>query len=114
MIHRLLCDIGASFIAPTIVLCLGFANSRLPHNDWDRDFRLRLTLIFSTSLFLFTICVLMFQDRIFAVDLWKESPIFYSIVYLVFVAITALGLGAVVHWKLRPSLWRNVRRKSDS
>jgi hypothetical protein len=112
-IRKLLDDIGASLIAPVLFLCLGFGNSRLPYNRWDRDFRMKLTLTFSIVLFLFTICVIMIQDRLLLVDLWKARPIFYSFVYLVFSSLMVVGLISVIHWKLRPRLWRKDHCKSD-
>lgn len=105
-INKLLDDIGGSFIAPVFVLCLGFANSRLPWNRRDRDFGVRLTLAFSALLFLFTICVMMIQDRQILVDIWKSRPIFYSFIYLICGSLTISSLAALTYWQLRPKIWR--------
>jgi hypothetical protein len=73
---------------------------------------MKLTLTFSVSLFLLTISVILIQDRMILVDLWKEGPIFYSFVYLICSTLTVSGLVALINWKLRPELWRKDHHKS--
>lgn len=109
-IHQLIEDFGASLIAPFFVLVLGFANSRLPWNRDSRGLRVRLTLSFATLLFAFTICVLMFQDRLIAVGLWESNRILYSLFCGVVIVLFVVGIGWLVYWKLRPRFWRDDSR----
>jgi hypothetical protein len=112
-INKLAEDIEYCFVAPIIVLCLGFANSRLPLNRNDSAFRMRLILSLAILLFTFSLCAIMVQDRAILISLWKESPILYSFVYLVGSVLVLVGIYALVYWKLRPGLWRQNHREYD-
>jgi cell division protein FtsL len=68
---------------------------------------MRLALSLATLLFLFTICTLMIQDRAILVDLWLGSSILFSLVYLIGIVSCSLGVIWLIHWKLRPALWRD-------
>ncbi len=82
-IEQLAGDIGGCFVAPIIVLCLGFANSKLPFNRRDSAFRMRLILAFAILLLVFSICTVLVQDRVLLVNLWRMSPVLYSFAYTV-------------------------------
>lgn len=105
-INKLTEDIGFCFVAPIFVLCMGFANSRLPWNRRDSAFRMRLILSLAILLLTFSLCTMMIQDRAILISLWNESPILYSFVYSVGGTLILVGIGALVYWKLRPVLWR--------
>jgi hypothetical protein len=110
-ISKLAGDLAVMLLAPIIFLCLGFANSRLPFNRHDREFRMRLVLALSVLFFVFAICTVMVQDRAILIYLWQESPILYSLVYLVGGIFSVVGTGALIYFKLRPELWRRNRHE---
>jgi hypothetical protein len=102
-ISKLAGDAGVLLLAPFLFLCFGLANARLPYNRRDSGFRARLVL---------TLAV-MVQDRMILIGLWRENPVFYSLVYSIGSAVGVLGLGALIYWRLRPKLWRRSYSESD-
>ncbi|MGB6686569.1 MAG: hypothetical protein WBE76_01865 [Terracidiphilus sp.] len=96
-----------------IFLFLGLGNTMLPQNRRDSEFRTRLVLALAVLLFLPAICTVIIQDRAILINLWRGSPVLYSLVYLIACALGIWGLTALFYWKLRPKLWRR-HRESDS
>ncbi len=109
-VNRLVGDIEISLFVPILCFCLGFGNSRLPWNRQSRGLRMRLTLSLSVLAFMFCICTLMFQDRATLIDLWLGSLVLYSLVYSISAVSCVLGVAWLIHWKLRPELWRDDSR----
>jgi hypothetical protein len=105
-IRRLADDLAFVFFVPICCLLFGFANSRLPWNYDDREFRMRLALALAVLFFAFDFCAIVVRDRATLILLWQESPILYSLVYLVSGVLSIVGTGAAIYFKLRPALWR--------
>ena len=113
-VSKLAEDAGVLLVAPVLFLCFGLGNAMLPQNRRDGEFRTRLVLALAVLFFLFAICTVIVQDRAALINLWQGSPVLYSFAYLVACVSGILGLRALFHWKLRPKLWRQDRRESDS
>ena|ERR1035438_8519572 len=105
-ISKLTEDAAVLLLAPFLFLCFGFANAMLPYNRRDRGFRARLVLSLAVLSCVFALCTVIVQDRIILIGLWRQSPVLYSLVYMICCIFGILGLGALIHWKLRPKRWR--------
>jgi hypothetical protein len=100
-------DAALLVLAPFLFLCFGLANAMLPYNRSDRGFRTRLVLGLAVLLCVFAVCTVIVQDRAILIGVWRQNPVLYSLVYLICSVISILVLGALIHWKLRPKLWRS-------
>lgn len=100
-------DIGVSLGLPLLFLCLAFANIKLSSKRKHSGLKMRASLTFAIALFAYLIGTLMFQDRSVLMTLWQRNPILYSLAYIASGVVVLAGVGALVNWKLRPTLWRN-------
>lgn len=105
-ISGLMEDIGVSFGLPLFFLGLALANIRISSRRKYAGLKLRVSLVFSITLFAYLICSLMFQDRFVLGTIWKQNPILYSLVYAIGSVLVLAGIAALVYSKLRPALWR--------
>lgn len=96
-------DAGVLLFAPFLFLCFGLANARLSK---DASFRERLVLALAVLFAVFAICAVIIQDRTILIIVWQKDPVVYSLVYSIASILCILGLGVLVHSKLRPKLWR--------
>ncbi|HET6169253.1 MAG TPA: hypothetical protein VFE01_03685 [Terracidiphilus sp.] len=104
-ISGLIEDIGVSVGLPVLFLLLALANIKFSSRS-NSELKLRLSLAFAIVLFAYLICTLMLQDGTVLESLWKRSPVLYSLAYSLGVLMVLTGIGAMIHWKLRPKLWR--------
>ena len=103
-------DIGVSFGLPFLFLLLALANIKVSSRR-KSALKLRLSLVFAIALFAYLISALMFQNRTVLESLWNSSPVLYSLAYSLGVLLVLSGIGALIHWKLRPELWRGSNRE---
>ena len=105
-LSKLADDAGVLLVAPVLFLCFGLGNAILPQNRRDSGFRARLVLSLALLFFLFAICTVIVQDRLILMNLWQQSPFLCSLIYLIAGVLGITGVGALIHWKLRPKHWR--------
>jgi len=111
-VARLIGDLRAVFLIPGIGLGITLVNIRLTRDRQSRDLKLRVMVSFLLALFLALLGAALVQNRFVLVELWNGDPTLYSFVYAGSCALVMAGVTLVVHWKLRPQLWRNGSRAS--
>lgn len=112
-VSKLAEDAGVLLLAPLFFLCFGLGNAMLPQNRRDSEFRVRLVLALGVLFFLFAIFTVIIQDRAILIVIWKENPILFSFLYSACGILLFLAISTLIHWKLRPSLWRRTHRKFE-
>jgi hypothetical protein len=112
-VMRLIEDLQAAFLLPGIILVIVLINIGRTRDRWAREDSLRVMLRFILALFLVLLTTLLYQDRSVPLALWNADLAGYSFVYVGGCALVIVGVALVVHWKLRPQLWRDGSGTSD-
>lgn len=113
-IDGLIKDIEVSFVLPAVGFVLALMNIRFTPRSKYNALKLRIFLVFVLFLFVFLLSSLMYQDRAVLKALLQDNPVLYSFAYFTSGSLVVAGLAGLVHWKLRPELWRGKGRESSS
>jgi hypothetical protein len=105
-IQELIKDVEFAFGLPLVGFVLALINIRMTRRSKFNPLKVRLSLSFVLVLFV-CLCVLMFQDRLVLINLWRCSPVMYSFVYCVIALLVVVAIIGLVYWKLRPGQWKD-------
>jgi hypothetical protein len=102
----LLEDLRVAFLLPIVYLVLVTLWLKLVGRHRFNYLAWRVALMIGLVGFVVFLTTTTYQDRSVLIELWRQNPLFYSFVYVLFVMAVAVGVAFICYWKLRPSLWR--------
>lgn len=102
----LLKDIGYAFGLPIVGFVMAWVNIKLTPRSRFSSLKLRIAIAFVLLLFSCLLPILMFQDRAALVEIWRASPLVYSVVYAMCCLFIIICICGLIYGKLRPTLWK--------
>jgi len=105
-------DLKFAYVFPIVAFVLMAINRLLSTKNRFSSLMWRLTICFCLLLFLYSITVLMYQDRAVFLYLWRASSLLVSVLSIALGVITLAVIWAIVDRELRPSLWK-IGRSED-
>ena len=99
-------DIAVAFGLPVVgFVVFSIVTTFTPRSKVDALLQ-RLSLFFVLLAFLYLISNLLYQDRAVLKALWRENPIFYSLLYSIVSFLVLWGIAVLAYLRLKPELWR--------